>query len=394
MREFILKRFLSYIIGVQKVDCYIYENGEEKDSFLRIGDPFCLRSGMIEELSEKGLFVLNTAPDISFAKIPIENSDTVIYLGPCKTSAKSGFSSQQTLDFFCLPPSVYDEFNTYLSYLPIISFSNFSSLVLAIYAAVNDAQPDAFDALTVNVSSGAKSTKPLPVKTSLFAESERTQSWKFEIRLFALIQNGLVEELRDFLDTPEKLVSAPQIAESTLRQMQNLVECLITTNSRVAMSGGVPPLIGYDLSDRLFLRVENATTIDELIAVAMKVPILFATKVREFSSIKTDNLIVKKAIRFIRDNPKTKLTVGTIAKELGICQTYLSSQFSAETGMNIPTFVKRHRMLYAKYYLQFTKLSLAEIADALCFSSQSAFQNAFKEIVGTTPAAYRAEQST
>ena len=61
--------------------------------------------------------------------------------------------------------------------------------------------------------------------------------------------------------------------------------------------------------------------------------------------------------------------------------------------MNIPIFIKRHRMLYAKYYLQFTKLYLAEIADALCFSSQSAFRNAFKEIVGTTPTAYRAAQT-
>lgn len=175
--------------------------------------------------------------------------------------------------------------------------------------------------------------------------------------------------------------------------MQNLVECLITTNSRVAISGGVPPLIGYDLSDNLFMRVENATSMDELLAVAMNVPILFATQVREFSSIKTDNLIVKRTIRFIRDNPKTKLSVSSISKELGICQTYLSSQFSAETGMSIPLFIKKNRMLYAKYYLKFTELSLAEIADTLCFSSQSAFQNAFKKIVGITPALYRIQQT-
>ena len=158
--------------------------------------------------------------------------------------------------------------------MPIISYSNFSALVFAIYSAVNDSTPDEFDSLTVNVASESKRTESPPVKATLFEESERAQSWKYEQEIFNMIKHGLVEELKNLTKTPDLLISAPQIAESTLRQMQNLVESLITTSSRVAMSAGVPPLIGYDLSDRLFLRVENAMSMDELIAVAMKVPVL------------------------------------------------------------------------------------------------------------------------
>lgn len=152
-------------------------------------------------------------------------------------------------------------------------------------------------------------------------------------------------------------------------------------------------LLGKKCPDVFTVRIFQGLIMTQFAKLFILLPLHFFPRVRESTSIKTSNILVKKAIRFIRNNPKTKLTVGTIAKELGICQTYLSSQFSAETGMNSPAFIKRHRMLYAKYYLQFTKLSLAEIADALCFSSQSAFQNVFKEIVGTTPAAYRAAQT-
>lgn len=63
--------------------------------------------------------------------------------------------------------------------------------------------------------------------------------------------------------------------------------------------------------------------------------------------------------------------------------------FHDELGITISHFVNRCKLEEAKSLLSHTEMTLSEISNYLCFSSQSYFQNLFKKKYGVTPNAYR-----
>ena len=59
--------------------------------------------------------------------------------------------------------------------------------------------------------------------------------------------------------------------------------------------------------------------------------------------------------------------------------------------MSINNYIKIARVERAKLLLTTTQLSIQQISEQLCFGTRSFFDDTFKKIVGTAPAAYRAE---
>ena len=57
--------------------------------------------------------------------------------------------------------------------------------------------------------------------------------------------------------------------------------------------------------------------------------------------------------------------------------------------MNIGAFITQSKLREAQSLLKYSDMTIAEISNYLCFSSQSYFQNVFKNECGITPAKYR-----
>ena len=67
---------------------------------------------------------------------------------------------------------------------------------------------------------------------------------------------------------------------------------------------------------------------------------------------------------------------------MGMNCSYLCTRFKNETGMTISTYVQKEKIKDSKY-------TVAQISDALAFSSDSYFCAVFKKITGMTPESYR-----
>ena len=373
-----------------KMDFYIYEKGAQKDSFIFAGDPFELKDRLISALSDKALYILSTEAEIAFAKIPVDGTDYTIYVGPCRTEPKNNRSAIKSMKFFGLSQSLYTEFNDHFSFLPEFNYSSFAAFVFATYSAINDKIAD-ITGIFKSEKNSKKTISASSFNNKSLSVSLRQKSYEFESKLAFLIENGQVEEILALGDYSYMMTTAAPVAYGTMRQMKNLVEIMITICSRAAMRGGLPPIIAYDLADVFFFRVENAETIEDLFNSTSTLPLAYAYKVREFKSYKTSNLIVRKAVKYVYDNITNKISLKELSENIGVSPTYLSSQFSKELGTTLPMFVKKCRIAYSQYLLSFTETPLAEISDLLHFSSQSAFQNAFKDTVGKTPLEYKAE---
>ena len=74
-----------------------------------------------------------------------------------------------------------------------------------------------------------------------------------------------------------------------------------------------------------------------------------------------------------------------VAHEVGLSRVYFSNKFSKELGFSVGSFIRRCKLEEARSLLLYTDKSIAHISSYLGYSSQSHFQNLFREQFGMTP---------
>lgn len=84
-----------------------------------------------------------------------------------------------------------------------------------------------------------------------------------------------------------------------------------------------------------------------------------------------------------------KITIEALSKQYHINPTTLKEAFKNVYGMSIAAHIKKHRMNRAAELLRETDLSIAEIAQAVGYDSQSRFTSAFKSFFRILPREYR-----
>lgn len=88
----------------------------------------------------------------------------------------------------------------------------------------------------------------------------------------------------------------------------------------------------------------------------------------------------------LADDPR----LGEVAAEVGLAPRSLARRFERELGMTWRAALRRLRVLRAIEQLAGTEHSVTRIAMDVGYSSLSAFQSAFRDLIGQTPTAYRA----
>jgi AraC-like DNA-binding protein len=104
----------------------------------------------------------------------------------------------------------------------------------------------------------------------------------------------------------------------------------------------------------------------------------------------------EKTVRAIHDylmeHLDQRITTSELAREYFINPTTLKTIFKSIYGTSIAAHMKKHRMERAAEYLRETDRSIADIAQAVGYDSQSRFGEAFKEYYGILPREYRQKQ--
>ncbi len=103
---------------------------------------------------------------------------------------------------------------------------------------------------------------------------------------------------------------------------------------------------------------------------------------------KIDNC-VSQALIYINDHITSDISLDQLSTALFINKSYLCRQFKKATDMTIIEYIKNRRISIAKKKLQFTDLSISDIALFCGFSNFSHFSSFFKKVEGMTPSQYR-----
>lgn len=214
-------------------------------------------------------------------------------------------------------------------------------------------------------------------------------SYRFERICNLYVKNGQVEQLADLFEAVPK-IQAGKMAKDTLRQSKNMFICAATIISRAAIEGGLAPQSAFKLSDLYIQKCEILREPGALLALMREMSLDFAGRVRahNYGSAQESKLF-ENCTQYIKQHLFSRILVKDMAESLGMSPSYLSSRFSATTGKTLTQFIQEQKVLEAKLLLRYTEKSIADIAMHLAFSSQSHFQNAFKQQVTLTPLAYR-----
>ena len=111
--------------------------------------------------------------------------------------------------------------------------------------------------------------------------------------------------------------------------------------------------------------------------------------------IKTpDDRLMERVLRVINerlDDPG--LTVDAVAHEVGLSRVHLYRKIKEMTNMSTNEFIKNLRLKKAAEMLSTARYSIAELSDAVGFSSSTYFATAFKNLYGMTPSEYAKQAS-
>ena len=98
---------------------------------------------------------------------------------------------------------------------------------------------------------------------------------------------------------------------------------------------------------------------------------------------------VSRALSIIHNHYAEDLDVETLAREAGVSRSVLGERFAELLGESPMRYCARWRMRMAANMLREGKQSTGNVAFAVGFQSEAAFNRAFKREYGTPPATWR-----
>lgn len=102
--------------------------------------------------------------------------------------------------------------------------------------------------------------------------------------------------------------------------------------------------------------------------------------------------IVSTCLALIHERPGQRWTVESLAREAHASRSVLAERFTQSVGMPPVAYLARLRMALASQYLRSASLSVARVAEAVGYETETAFSRAFRREFGLPPAAWRRAQ--
>jgi len=166
-----------------------------------------------------------------------------------------------------------------------------------------------------------------------------------------------------------------------------LLELLVIL-SRATIEAGADPTDTFRLSEDFFSQIEQHADVDQLALWISDIAHHFVLQAFDLAQVKHSDIVFK-TTNYIKKNCADKLSLDSLAKEVFLSKSYLSSIFKKETGMSLTAYITKVRVEKSKKLLLEKNASLAVISDLCGFKDQSYFTKVFKKETGVSPKHFR-----
>lgn len=212
--------------------------------------------------------------------------------------------------------------------------------------------------------------------------------YKCEKEISNAVLKGNNEEVHRILKEAKHLMDFPyRTSDNPLRVEKDVLITFNTILRIAAERGGVHPVYIHNLSEKFIIMLENTQnqiTLKKLREIMIN---SYCDAVKTFST-SGYSPIIKKAVDYIDLNFTDRLTLTSIANEIGVSPSHLSRKFKNDTNMTVTEYINRKRVEEVKFYLDMGKFSFTEIALMVGFNDLNYFDRVFKKITSLTPSQY------
>lgn len=183
-------------------------------------------------------------------------------------------------------------------------------------------------------------------------------------------------------------IERPNLSKDPVRSLKNGLIASCTLFTRAAIESGVDYEDAFALSDVFIKHLDQLSTRDELLDFEV-------TMIRDFIDLINRDRVseyqypISKIVKYIYANGAKKLTVTSLAEMYHMSPDYLSKMFHQEVGVTLSHFIQSQRIEIAKNFIEFSDMSITDIANILEFCNPAYFTKIFKKHTGLSPKIYR-----
>lgn len=214
-------------------------------------------------------------------------------------------------------------------------------------------------------------------------------AYERENAFFQAIRDGNQEEVRR-LFKPFDSSGLGKLSDDPLRNCKYHLIITVALITRACIEGGMEMEEAYNLSDLYIRTIDRCSSTEEVSLLHKELVMDYAQRM-QLQRRKRYPRSVTVCIDYIYDNLHKRLTLPDLAAVTGLSVGYLSRLFRKEVGVPLSEFITRKRVEAAENMLKYSEFSCLEIAEYLCFSSESHFIQVFRKLTGYTPRRYREE---
>ncbi|HHW01041.1 MAG TPA: AraC family transcriptional regulator [Clostridiaceae bacterium] len=174
------------------------------------------------------------------------------------------------------------------------------------------------------------------------------------------------------------------------------------TDSHFVRNTGTITLIDVPLStlpvlihlfDEIFDALSRGSVISNIIYACSSLSYFLATALfmpyNKYGQKDRKTAYVENSIEFMKNNIDKRLTLNDLTSYNNLSKTQLTDIFKEKTGYSPIDFFIRLKIQKACFDLDFTDMSVSEIAEKIGYSDQFYFSRLFKKIMGSSPSDYR-----
>lgn len=310
--------------------------------------------------------------------------DSIVIVGPYRSSTLRRFEASAVLDACHLPSSLLERYMKYFNSLPYVSEETMQIVTHNILIALHG-EARSISERKINMNT-LRPNLPSEALSSAQARVESIENrHSLEEFFMSQISKGNFEVAFSAYHRLSR-ESTPVGASGN-----NTVEAfaIIRTLVRIAArNGGVPAAGIHAITEAYRARFNNAKKDEERKNLVNQFLSDVCTVVRRYHTLPYSPPICQ-TIEYISRNLKEPLSLETIAEETGLSPTWLSRKFHQETGQPIIHYITQERMHCAADYLSFTDMSVQEISESVGVNDANYFAKLFKRFYSLTPSEFR-----
>lgn len=330
-----------------------------------------------------------------YFQLPMEARFTSVVIGPYLTDNLKQQTIQELAEQMKLPMHAIPYLTSYYMVLPVYQDVSAIMAMISTLGEIMWGDGD-FSVIDVNyeqrlgLSNGVGENLLIEQENILQQMEQMETRYAYENEVMEIVSKGQTSRA-DVIMENISVLNYQQRHADPLRNMRNYCIICNTLLRKAAQKGGVHPLHLDRISGRFAQVIENTPTQEKCAALIGEMVRAYCHLVKTNSGNHYSD-VIQKTLVYIDANLSGDLSLTTLAGQMQVTPTYLSSLFHRETGRTLADHITDLRMKAALPLLKNTRLQVQSVAQLCGFSDPNYFGKQFKRFYGVTALQYRKSQ--